>query len=814
MRLGIGIWLSWTACSAALALAADWTPGTGMAADHARFFATYCQDCHGGGADEGGLDLDALSHDLTDRATFARWERIYDRVQSGEMPPKGNKIPTSADKNDLLVPLGEQLVASHVTRKGTAFRRLNRHEFEYTLRDLLGVDVNVKHLLPEDATAHGLDNIGEVQGMSDVQLMQYMEAAGEALDTVLSKTERPVPKKQVYHVADPKVSTINSEQTSAIVVLDDGTQVIFNSKVQKPSPKQFVAGKNGEVRGNDFRASEDGEYRVRIQGYAYQSDSPVLFVIRAGNFGGLGSTGEIVAVGELGKQKSVWEQTLHLSKNDRLQILPELSFDYSKSKQPAREYPLAGLAISEIEVDGPQVESWPPRGQTLLVGDLPTKVEKGPRNSQALVIASRAPEKDAAERLHAFANAAFRRPVSTSEIQPYLDLFGQVTQNGGNFTSSLKTVAVAMLTSPDFLYLPEPPGKLDDYAVASRLSYTFWRSMPDEALLKLASSGKLHDADVLRQQVDRMLADPKAVRFYNDFTDGWLRLRDIDFTAPDSKLYPEYDDSLRYSMLEETRAFFREMVENNLPTSNIADSDFAMLNRRLAVHYELPAVQGMEIRKVKLPAGSVRGGILSQASVLKVSANGTNTSPVVRGAYFLDCILGSPPPPPPPGIPGVEPDIRGATTLRQILDKHRNDENCNSCHNIIDPPGFALENFDVIGGYREQFRTSDRKGKEIKLVVNHRGVSYRVGLPVDAGGKLRSGKAFKDFKDFKKLLSSETPRITLGLTTRLLMFATGRELGFSDRPETYTLVSEHLAEKQGVRDLIYAIVQNEIFLNK
>lgn len=792
------------------------------AAAYSDFFKKHCNDCHGGGTAEGGLSLDKLKYDLADRKNYAVWERVHDRIQLGEMPPKDMTQPTADEKNGLLGTLGTDLLVSHEKRKGTVLRRLNRIEYENTLRDLLGIDVSVKEMLPEDSIFNNLDNIGEALGMSDVQLEQYIAASSKSLDDLFTRTNRPEQQTLDVYLEDPKKPTPldydlkKLDRTLFFVMMrEDGTQIIFHTADSVHALRTAGVNKEGKSYTSEWRAPEDGDYRLTMDAYAYQSPAPMNFSIMHGpNMNSSATSGEMLGFYQVKDQSQKYDVTMRLRKGDKVRIYPELYYRYTEMINVGPyAYKGHGMAINNMKLEGPLKVDWPPRGQKLLIGNLPTKVVKQ-GGKDVIVVGSNRPEADAVERLVAFATAAFRRDVTIAEIRPYLLLFKQAIDGDADFSTAIKIAATGILTAPQHLYLIEPDGKLDHFQVASRLSYMFWRSMPDDELLDLARKGKLHDKATLRKQVSRLLDDPRSNRFHNDFLDAWLRLREIDFTSPDSNMYPEYDLSLRYSMLEETRAFWKELVNKNLPTTNIADSDFAMVNARLAEHYDLPKMDGMELRSVKLPPKNIRGGILTQASVLKVSANGTNTSPVVRGAYVLDCILGTPPPPPPPGIPGVEPDTRGASTLRQILDKHRNDQSCNSCHSVIDPPGFALENFDVIGGWRDKFRTTGDKAEKKSLQVNGHTVHLKFGLPVDCSGHLRSGKDFRNYTEFKQLLKAEVPRMTLALTNRLLMFGTGRELGFSDRPETYTIVSNNISKKQGIRDLIMDVVTSEIFLNK
>ncbi len=269
----------------------------------------------------------------------------------------------------------------------------------------------------------------------------------------------------------------------------------------------------------------------------------------------------------------------------------------------------------------------------------------------------------------------------------------------------MRTAYRTAMCSPDFLYHVEPAGSLDDHALACRLSYFLWRSVPDDELTRLADRGRLHDAGVLSAQAERLLKAPRSQRFVDDFLGQWLKLRQIAANDPDRKLYPEFSPYLQDSFVAESRAYFRELIDRDLGASYLVKSDFAMLNEKLAVHYGIPGVSGSRIRRVALPAGSPRGPFLTQGAILKVTANGTTTSPVPRGAFVMDRLLGRPPEPPPPNIPAIEPDVRGASTIREQLDRHRQSASCASCHARIDPPGFALEVFDVIGGGRTRYRS-------------------------------------------------------------------------------------------------------------
>jgi hypothetical protein len=432
-------------------------------------------------------------------------------------------------------------------------------------------------------------------------------------------------------------------------------------------------------------------------------------------------------------------------------------------------------------------------------------------------VKSVAPRDDAERLLRSFLKKAYRRPVAEADVQRFLALFDDQFKQGNGFTRSLLSAYTAVLSSPGFVFVEEKPGRLDDHALATRLALFLWNSVPDDALRTLADKGDLGKPNVLRAQTEWMLNDPKARRFVEAFTDYWLDLRKIDDTSPSTTLYNDYelDDPLRLAALEETRLFFAELLRADLPARNIVDSDFTFLNERLAEHYGIPGVSGVRFRKVTLPKDSLRGGLMTQASVLKVTANGTTTSPVLRGHWITERILGLETPPPPPTVAAVEPDIRGAVTIRQQLDRHRADPSCASCHRKMDPPGFALESFDVMGGYRERYRAVSDKVPPVKgHGVNGQAFAFHYALPVDSAGELPDGRPFHDVRGLKKLLVEDEVPIARNLVRQLTIFATGAPVRFSDRDEIEKILTASKAHQYGVRSLVHAVVQSELFRNK
>ncbi len=398
-------------------------------------------------------------------------------------------------------------------------------------------------------------------------------------------------------------------------------------------------------------------------------------------------------------------------------------------------------------------------------------------------VESAAPAADAERIIRDFVPRAFRRPVDASLADPFVNLTLERLEHGRSFEQAVRAGVSAVLCAPQFLLLNREE-VVDDFTLASRLSYFLWSSMPDAELLQLAAGDELSNPEVRHAQVERMLADPKAERLVDNFTGQWLDLRGIEFTSPDKKLYPEFDPMLQESMLRETRGFFHHILAENLSVMNFVDSDFAVLNERLANHYKIGGVRGHESsRVVELPDESIRGGVMAQGSVLKVSANGTTTSPVLRGVWLLDKLLGQPAPPPPPGVPAVEPDIRGAVSIRDQLARHSEDNSCAVCHARIDPPGFALECFDPIGGERSWYRSLG-EGKRISKREN-----YTIGPDVDPGGELPDGAKFANFREFRALMLEREEVFARAIAGKLLIYGSGRPLTLADRPSVDAVVA-------------------------
>ncbi|MFT7640716.1 MAG: hypothetical protein ACI9G1_002460 [Pirellulaceae bacterium] len=806
-RIGFSIPL--VSMIAVLLLAPGWTAHAADLIQPLKPFLTqFCADCHSGDKAEGGLTLGKLGTDLNDAATFAVWERLYDRVQSQEMPPKDADQPSQPQRERFVTMLEKPLLAAHRANKGTVLRRLNRREYQNTLNDLFGTQLDLEGMLPEDGRSHEFDNVGAALGISVAHLQQYLEAARLVYDTSVAKTIL-APKPRLTP-ANFRESEIASSIGKTWKRLEDGAIVRFEGGGY-PS---------GLLRNSGAPVS--GRYRVTITGYAYQSDQPIVCSVGGESY----TPGSDKPVYNFISFPPVKPTTIEfetwIEKHDMLVLEPRGIALPQKRPEQIEDYEGPGFAFVSGSIEGPLFDEFPSRGHQLIFEGIDRR-EIEPRNPQdkkrdsykpKFEIASTNESADAQQSIQRLATRAWRRPVRSEEIGRYVQLFENERAQDSTFEEALGTAITALFVSPNFLYLQEEPGRLDDFAVANRLSLFLTRSVPDQSLRILAVNKQLtQNPKIVRQQTERLLTVPHFDRFLTDFTETWLNLREMDFTAPDRTLFPEFDPYLRFSMPRETKLFLRELIEANLPVKNIVKSDFAMLNGRLAEHYGLPSVSGPKIRKVQLPPDSLRGGFLSQASVLKVTANGTNTSPVVRGVWVMDRILNQPPKPPPPGIAGVEPDIRGAATLRQLLDKHRDSQSCNVCHRTIDPPGFALECFNPIGGYRQHFRSLG-SGERVETTVKGRGVNYRRGQQVDGSGETADGLAFSNFQQFRDHLAENDAALAKALLTKLLTFATGREMGFSDRIEIADIVQQSAADEYRIRDLILRATSSDIFLSK
>jgi mono/diheme cytochrome c family protein len=789
----------------------------------APLFENHCVECHDADNKKGGLNLDTLDWAPTQPENFRAWTKIFDKVESGQMPPKKKDRPAADLKGGFLKTLGSELHTVDAARQArdgrVVYRRLNRNETVHTLHDLLGIQTPLHDLLPEDGTSGGFDNVGAALDLSPVHLERYLQAADLALREATASTPPPETRK---------IRTDYNE------TWHDWNHPPFQKGSWAHSPEGFLAirwnginGPHGEL-GAWSPQVPDGLYRFRVRVKAMiDRDSPNAkpadaklpdrrIMLKAGlsSWPRDDSSTSLNHYFEMSPAEfREFEFEARVPRGKTLWLSP-----YRLVPELPDERAMGGglcAVVEWVDIEGPLHESWPPPGHRLLYDDLPLEPANPKAPLKDLRVVSKAPEADAQRLLAAFLPKVFRRPVTQAELLEYVDFFKTQLQKGARFDDALRSAYKMALCSPHFLFLHENSGPLDDHALASRLSYGLWSSAPDEELLALAAQKTLRQPAVLRQQTERMLASPKAKRFTQHLLESWLNLRDIDFTQPDTKLYPEFEEYLQKSMVAETTSFFEELLQHNLPAQNIVHSDFAMLNERLAEHYGIPGVSGDQIRRVTLQQESVRGGLITQGAVLKVSANGTTTSPVVRGAYILDRILGTPPDPPPKNVPAIEPDIRGATTIREQLEKHRNQPACAGCHALLDPPGFALESFDVTGRWRTHYRAVPESARD--KVVRIPGSDqrfYSKGRPVDPSYALNDGRKFKDIQEFKALALENPEQIAHCVLEKLATYLTGAPLQFADRAVVHEILEQTRADQYGLRALLHAVIQSRLFTQK
>lgn len=847
-----------------------------IAAPPTTFFETHCTSCHDADTKKGGLDLTAIKFDPANAENFATWVKVHDRVASGEMPPKNKPRPPAADVTAAMRAIHDNLVAAERKAAAadgkTRLRRMTRGEYENTVRDLFdlpGIPLQID--LPPDGQVHGFDRNADALDLSHVNLAKYLEAADRVLDVAIATRPRP-PKPDKFRttLAYPAGFVAHVLMHGDGVLLKDKKPdpdfppAGAHEHLDQGAHERMGSFRNGATVGlfrtedeafhpyfNEWVTIYPGRYRLTTSLWSFQWDKGKVLPSRGTEAARL-SIVQLVGDGRGGGHPSTvlgyydapsMKEQAHsvvtwLNPRETLGFnAASLAPAHTRGKDRAMGFTGPAIACDYFEVEGPIHDTWPPAGHKRLFGDLPIKEFDAKANPavrpptrtpdrQQLFMARNKPDPVAgtwtvqsdrpledADKLFAdFLPRAFRRPVGADVRKQYVDRVADRLKKGDCFEVAMRWAYRAALCSPDFLYHVEPAGELDQHAIACRLSYFLWNSMPDEKLTAQAAAGKLNESRVIRAEVDRMLHDPKSRRFVEDFLGQWLKLRLIAANDPDRKLYPEFNKYLQDSMLAESYAYFRELLDKNLAVAQLVKSDFAMLNGRLAAHYNLPPVSGTQVRRVALPPGEARGAFIAQAAVLKVTANGTTTSPVPRGAFVMDRLLGQPPAPPPPNIPAVEPDVRGATTIREQLDKHRNNAACASCHAKIDPPGFALEEFDVIGGHRARYRSLGAGDPAPRGNIDpFIGIGFKLGPKVDASGTLPDGRKFAGLADFQNLLAAESSTLATNLARQFAVYATGRGVSFADRDDIAAVVADTGKAGGGVRTLLYQVIESKLF---
>jgi hypothetical protein len=770
----------------------------------------HCTDCHSGQQAKAKLDL-AGPRSLEQLRTQSNlWFHLLERVEAGTMPPKGSEPLQPAEKQALAAWVrGEftTLLLEQQQREGRSkFRRLSRNEYANTVQDIFGIRPPVVKTMPVDGRVDGYDKVSEALPFSPAATDAQLQIAEQAVERMFT------------HPDDQQTHRLWSNDTGQskghALELPDGWWVSFNSDTT--SGRLIKEGPNGRRMFPSPR--KPGWHRLRMHVYGYQTDKPLPVGIYGGHVAAYPQIIELLNVVDVppGKpaivETDVYLRTTRdsdLPVGDGIRLIPlGLGVPVPKNTLASvRGKDKPGLAIQWVDMV--ELEAALP-GQEILFGEMSAAAKQAFKQNATLKNAQNLSRDElqsvVTKSFGAIGTRLYRRDLNEQELSASVKNYMEAVDVGMPLKQAFVTEVAAMMTSPDFLCVVENPGRLTDFALASRLSYFLWNSTPDEELLEVARNGKLSDPQVLRAQTERLLRDEKSERFVKDFLDQWLGLWGIDNTTPDKDLYPEYDDLLKFSSVMETQATFRHMLDTNLSVRDFVAPRWAMLNDRLAKHYGIPGVEGFAIREIQLPTDTPFGGIWTQASTMKVTANGTLTSPVKRGVWVSDRLLGISIPPPPPTAGAVDPDTRGASTLREQLALHSKEGSCKACHARFDPYGFALESFDVMGNFRTSYRvlTDSTSGEKSKQ-------KWIDGLPVDCTGTTPDGKDFADVRELRAMLAENPAQLARGVVRHLLTYATGEPATPIDQPAIDAIVRDAARDNYGLRSLLHGVIQSEVF---
>jgi len=803
------------------------------------YLAEHCNRCHGPEKQEGKLRLDTLPLNFTASDSARHWVEVMDRINAGEMPPEGEPKADVNKSRAVAVWLAAEL--RHAARQSLShggrvvLRRMNRTEYANTIRDLLEMEFlpgeSPLEILPPDGTAEGFDKVGGALMLDPSLLDKYFEVAAKiaARAVIDGPPEFATHKKRFEFEDTAKNGAINYLCASANFECREHDALLYDGGAR--SFGEFLYPKLRTM------IPTKGKYAVRLRASAFQGDRPEPIRIRlirgdetlletdvtaspdapqtfevltmlAEPGGGelqvsmLNGTKMFLynhAYGQM--DKAIEEAGKKNQQRELLRVRGRMSAEGlisggKPNPDALDKAKLPKLYLDWVELEGPIYEQWPPKSHTALF----FKPEDTPRDLAY-----------ALEMFEQFMPRAWRRPIRPEEVEPILGLVKQELDAGLKYEEAIRAGLIAVLTSPKFLYLVEPalaseketdkPRDLNQYELASRLSYFLWSSMPDRTLFELAAKGELKNATTLEAQVDRMLADKKSQALTAGFAAQWLRTGEYRNFTPDPRLYQNYDAKLGAAMVEETLRFFDEILHRDLSTLDFLDSDWTMANDRLAKFYGLEGVKGEHFRRVMLPPELHRGGLLGQSGVMLRGSDGTRTKPVTRGVYVREVLFNDPPDPPPPNVGEIEPNIQGKNlTVRERLLQHQQIENCASCHRTIDPYGLALENFDAVGAWRTQQNGEEFRGRNVPAI--------------DPSGRLPNGKEFTDFESFKKLLMEQKDRFARGLAEKLATYALGRPIEASDRQTIDALTTRMAAGGYTLRGLLKGIVVSDAFLKK
>ena len=765
----------------AVAVFASGAFGAPFAEVGAEFLERHCVACHGAEKQKGGLALHQFRDDLSVLRARRQWKEIVQRVESGEMPPEDRKQPTAEERQRFLAAAGAVFVKADAAPPDPGrltLRRLNREEYNRTIHDLLQVDFRPADDFPSDDVGYGFDNIADVLSVSPVLMERYLDAADQVAELAIPLSAAAPPKRTLRAMfCEPASANVPKDPFRPLNAAqrDPVLSGPLNTPVRITPDGDFV------MRVRLYAAAPGGQpvrVALLISGPQIESPSPAQELARLGGVAMQNITpGRILKIIEVTARDEKSAQIVE-AKIPRTRGVERISI---AALQP-KSGPPPSLFVEWMECEGP-MDPRSPATRSLLVFD-PQK----PRREQAREV------------LWRFASRAWRRPVADAELAGLMRLVDDALGHNDPWEEALRRGVSAVLASPKFIFRLEPdadptnsaPHPIDDFQLATRLSYFLWSTMPDPELMQLAYEKKL--GANLDAQVARMLRDPRADALIDSFTVQWLQLGRLAGHSADAGTFPRWRPELRAAMLEETRRFVREIMRADRSVLDLLDADFTWVNRPLAELYGVNAGKEWtdgEWRRVSL-AGSPRGGLLTQASVLTVTSNPARTSPVKRGKWVLEQLLGAPPPPAPPGVPSLDDKGRKEITgtFRQKLEQHRSDANCAGCHTKMDAFGFVLENFNAIGQWRDRDET---------------------GRAVDASAKLGAKLRLNGVGDLRKLLREQRGEFARCFTEKLLIYALGRGLDWYDEPTIERIQRAVAAEDYRFSALIRQVVRSDAF---
>jgi hypothetical protein len=747
-----------------------------LAAPVKEVVSQFCVKCHDADANKGGLDLERISHDdLTKHSD--EWERVIRKMRARQMPPIGKDRPPDKSYDDIIARLADgldRLASAHPNPGRTeTFRRLNRTEYQNAIRDLLAVDIDTTALLPKDDASHGFDNV-TVGDLSPTFLNRYLSAT-EKISRLALGTPQPRPGGDTYRV---RPDLTQEEHLEGLPIGTRGGTLLnhtFPRDGQYEIQIRLTRDRNEEVEG----LHEPHEVEVLVDRERIQ-----LFSVAPPK--GDQNYEKVDAHLKIRVPITAGPHQVGVTFVKMPSSLIETKRQPYQAHYNHHRHPRLTPAIYQVSINGPY-ES-PEAGHS-------------PSRRRIFEVYPAKPEDEdacAVRILSGLAHRAYRRPIGAADLTKPLEFFRQA-RTGAGFEAGIEAALNVILMNPEFLFHFEqdPSGKssgdvyrIGDLALASRLSFFIWSSIPDDELLAVAERGDLHRARTLEKQVRRMLADPRSSNLTGNFAAQWLYLRNLDSFTPDLRLFPDFDDNLRQAFRRETELHFETVLREDRSVVDLLKADYTFLNERLAKHYGIPNIYGSRFRRVALDGGGERGGLLRQGSVLTVTSYATRTSPVLRGHWILGNLLGTPPPPPPASVPALkENTVSASLPARQRLAEHRANPACASCHNLMDPVGFSLENFDAIGRWR----------------------TVEDGLPLDVSGGLPDGSRFAGVEGLEQGLLRHPDLFASTLTEKLLTFALGRGVEPYDAPAIRRIVRDARANDYRFSSIVLGVVNSTPF---